>query len=45
VTGQQALDRGKEDAQSAAQTVSDEGRKHGEELADSARENAASLRE
>jgi gas vesicle protein len=44
-TGQEALDRGKEVAQSAAQTVSEEGRKHGEELADSARENAASLRE
>jgi gas vesicle protein len=44
-TGQEALARGKEVAQSAAQTVSDEGRKHGEELADSARENAASLRE
>jgi gas vesicle protein len=44
-TGQEALDRGKEVAQSAAQTVSEEGRKHGDELADSARENAASLRE
>ena len=44
-TGQEALDRGKEVAQSAAQTVSEEWRKHGEELADSARENAASLRE
>jgi gas vesicle protein len=44
-TGQEALERGKEVAQSAAQTVSEEGRKHGEELADSARENAASLRE
>jgi hypothetical protein len=44
-TGQEALERGKEVAQSAAQTVSEEGRKHGEELAGSARENAASLRE
>ena len=44
-TGQEALERGKEVAQSAAQTVSEEGRKHGEELADSARENAASLRD
>jgi gas vesicle protein len=44
-TGQEAFERGKEVAQSAAQTVSEEGRKHGEELADSARENAASLRE
>jgi hypothetical protein len=44
-TGQEALERGKEVAQSAAQTVSEEGRKHGEELADSARDNAASLRE
>jgi gas vesicle protein len=44
-TGQEALERGKEVAQSAAETVSEEGRKHGEELADSARENAATLRE
>jgi gas vesicle protein len=44
-TGQEALERGKEVAQSAAQTVSEEGRKHGEELADSARENAGALRE
>jgi hypothetical protein len=44
-TGQEALERGKEVAESAAQTVSEEGRKHGEELADSARENAASLRQ
>jgi gas vesicle protein len=44
-TGQEALERGKDVAQSAAQTVSEEGRKHGEELADSARENAASLRQ
>jgi ElaB/YqjD/DUF883 family membrane-anchored ribosome-binding protein len=47
-TGQEALDRGKDVAQSAAQsaadTVSEEGRKHGEELADSAKENAASVR-
>jgi gas vesicle protein len=44
-TGQEALERGKEVAQSAAQTVSEEGRKHGEELADSARENAGAMRE
>jgi hypothetical protein len=44
-TGQEALERGKEVAESAAQTVSEEGRKHGDELADSARESAASLRE
>jgi hypothetical protein len=44
-TGQEALERGKEVAESAAQTVSEEGRRHGEELAGSARENAASLRE
>jgi gas vesicle protein len=48
-TGQEALERGKEVAQSAAQsaadTVSEEGRKHGEELADSAKENAASVRQ
>jgi gas vesicle protein len=44
-TGQEALERGKDVAQSAAETVSEEGRKHGEELADSARESAASLRE
>jgi ElaB/YqjD/DUF883 family membrane-anchored ribosome-binding protein len=43
-TGQEALDRGKEVAQSAADTVSEEGRKHGEKLADSAKENAASVR-
>jgi hypothetical protein len=44
-TGQEALERGKDVAQSAAETVSEEGRKHGEELADSARDSAASLRE
>jgi Protein of unknown function (DUF3618) len=44
-TGQEALERGKEVAQSAAQTVSEEGRKQGEELAGSARENAVALRE
>jgi ElaB/YqjD/DUF883 family membrane-anchored ribosome-binding protein len=47
-TGQEALERGRDVAQSAAQsaadTVSEEGRKHGEELADSAKENAASVR-
>jgi gas vesicle protein len=48
-TGQEALDRGKEVAQSAAQsaadTVSEEGRHHGEQLAESAKENAASVRQ
>jgi ElaB/YqjD/DUF883 family membrane-anchored ribosome-binding protein len=48
-TGQEALVRGKEVAQSAVQsaadTVSAEGQKHGERLADSARESAGSLRE
>jgi ElaB/YqjD/DUF883 family membrane-anchored ribosome-binding protein len=48
-TGQEALDRGKEVAQSAAQsaadTIGEEGRKHGEELADSAKESATSVRE
>jgi ElaB/YqjD/DUF883 family membrane-anchored ribosome-binding protein len=47
-TGQEALDRGKEVAQSAAQsaadTIGEEGRKHGEELADSAKESATSAR-
>ena len=48
-TGQEALERGKEVAQSAAQsavdTVSEEGQKHGEELADSAKENAGAVRQ
>jgi hypothetical protein len=44
-TGQEALERGRDVAQAAAQTVSEEGRKHGEELAESARGNAVSLRE
>jgi gas vesicle protein len=44
-TGQEALDRGKEVAQSAADTIGEEGRKHGEELADSAKESATSVRE
>jgi hypothetical protein len=43
-TGQEALERGKEVAQSAAQsaadTVKEEGREHGEQLASSAQENA-----
>jgi gas vesicle protein len=43
-TGQEALERGRQVAQSAAETVSEEGQKHGQELADSAKENAGSLR-
>ena len=42
-TGQEALERGKQVAQSAAATVTEEGQKHGEQLADSAKENASSL--
>ena len=48
-TGQEALERGKQVAQSAAEsavdTASEEGQKHGERLADSAKENAGSVRE
>jgi ElaB/YqjD/DUF883 family membrane-anchored ribosome-binding protein len=44
-TGQEALERGKDVAQSAAETVSEEGRKHGEQLAGSAKESAATLRQ
>jgi len=42
-TGQEALEHGKEVAQSAAETVKDEAQEHGRQLADSARENAASV--
>jgi gas vesicle protein len=42
-TGQEALERGKQVAQSAAATVSEESQKHGEQLADSAKENAGSV--
>jgi gas vesicle protein len=42
-TGHEALERGKQVAQAAAETVSEEGQKHGEQLADSAKENAGSL--
>ena len=44
-TGQEALERGKQVAQSAAETVSEEGQKHGERLADSAKENAGAIRQ
>jgi uncharacterized protein DUF3618 len=46
-TGQEALERGKQVAQSAAQsaadTVSAEGQKHGEQLAESAKQSAGSV--
>jgi hypothetical protein len=45
-TGEEALERGKQVAQSAAQsatdTASEEGRRHGQQLADSARESTTS---
>jgi gas vesicle protein len=44
-TGQEALERGKQVAQSAAETVSEEGQRHGEQLADSAKENAGAVRQ
>ena len=44
-TGHEALERGKQVAQSAAATVGEEGQKHGEQLADSARENAGAVRQ
>jgi ElaB/YqjD/DUF883 family membrane-anchored ribosome-binding protein len=44
-TGHEALEHGKQVAQSAAETVREEGREHGEQLAESARENAQSARE
>jgi ElaB/YqjD/DUF883 family membrane-anchored ribosome-binding protein len=44
-TGQEALERGKEVAQSAVDTVTEEGQKHGERLAESAKESAGSIRE
>jgi gas vesicle protein len=43
-TGQEALERGKQVAQSAADTISEESQKHGEQLADSAKENAGAVR-
>jgi len=46
-TGQEALERGKQVAQSAAQsaadTVSEEGQKHGEQLTESAKQSAGSV--
>jgi ElaB/YqjD/DUF883 family membrane-anchored ribosome-binding protein len=44
-TGQEALERGKQVAQAAADTISEEGQKHGEQLADSAKENAGAVRQ
>jgi gas vesicle protein len=44
-TGQEALERGKQVAQSAADTISEEGQRHGEQLADSAKENAGAIRQ
>ena len=41
-TGQEALERGKQVAQSAAETVRDEAEQHGHELAENAREQAGS---
>jgi ElaB/YqjD/DUF883 family membrane-anchored ribosome-binding protein len=41
-TGQEALEHGKQVAQSAAETVKDEAQEHGQQLADSARERAGS---
>jgi ElaB/YqjD/DUF883 family membrane-anchored ribosome-binding protein len=42
-TGQEALEHGKQVAQSAAETVKDEAQDHGQQLAESARENAGSV--
>ncbi len=42
-TGQEALEHGKEIAQSAVETVKEEAPEHGQQLADRARENAASV--
>jgi hypothetical protein len=42
-TGEEALEHGKQVAQSATETVREEGREHGEQLAESARENAGSV--
>jgi gas vesicle protein len=42
-TGQEALERGKQVAQSAADTVSEESQKHGEQLAESAKESAGAV--
>ena len=43
-TGQEALERGKQVAQSAAETVRDEAQQQGQGLAESAREHAGSAR-
>lgn len=42
-TGQEALEHGKQVAQSAAETVKDEAQDHGQQLAESARENAGAV--
>ncbi|ADB50498.1 DUF3618 domain-containing protein [Conexibacter woesei] len=42
-TGQEALEHGKQVAQSAAETVKDEAHDHGQQLADSARDNAGAV--
>jgi ElaB/YqjD/DUF883 family membrane-anchored ribosome-binding protein len=42
-TGQEALEHGKQVAQSAAETVKDEAQDHGQQLAERARENAGSV--
>jgi len=41
-TGQEALEHGKQVAQSAAETVKDEAQEHGQQLADSTRERVSS---
>jgi ElaB/YqjD/DUF883 family membrane-anchored ribosome-binding protein len=43
-TGQEALEHGKEMAQSAAETVREEAPEHGQQLAERAREGASSVR-
>ena len=42
-TGHEALEHGKQVAQSAAETVKDEAQGHGQQLADSAKEHASSI--
>jgi gas vesicle protein len=42
-TGHEALEHGKQVAQSAAETVKDETQEHGQQLADSAKEHAGSI--
>jgi gas vesicle protein len=44
-TGQEALERGKQVAQTAVQTAKEEGQQHGEELADSAKQRAQEVKE